>query len=236
MIIPVSRAVINAPDPRQAALDVREAINLSRTGFKPEPAISRREMLIIKLFEAGCVRFGSFTLASGKQSPIYFDLRRIGSFPDLFTEVVHAYLDVLSEKRFDLVAGVPYAALPLGGLIAWKLGTPLIYPRKEAKSHGTGQMVEGAFQPGQKAVLVEDVITSGGSILAAAEALRAAGLVVEDAVVLVDRKQGGDAAMAPHGIHVHAVTDIYEILTVLKSHGLIDSETEVSVKAYLQGL
>jgi len=181
------------------------------------------------------VKFGNFMLASGKQSPIYFDLRRIASYPDLFKEAVAACLKVLVELDFNLVAGVPYAALPMGGVIAWKLGKPLIYPRKEAKSHGTGLMIEGAFQKGQRVVMVEDVVTSGGSIMKAAETLRRDGLVVEDVAVLVDRKQGGCEALAQKGIHVHPVMDIFEIMTVLKSHQFIDDETVNSVKAYLQG-
>lgn len=235
MIIPVSRAVINAPDPRQAALEIRDAINVGRGAFKPKQPISSHEKLILKLFEAGCVKFGNFMLASGKQSPIYFDLRRIASYPDLFKEAVAACLKVLVELDFNLVAGVPYAALPMGGVIAWKLGKPLIYPRKEAKSHGTGLMIEGAFQKGQRVVMVEDVVTSGGSIMKAAETLRRDGLVVEDVAVLVDRKQGGCEALAQKGIHVHPVMDIFEIMTVLKSHQFIDDETVNSVKAYLQG-
>ncbi len=234
VIIPVSRAVINAPDPRQAALDLRESINAARANLNPRPPATRHEALIKKLFEHQCVKFGEFTLASGKQSPIYIDLRRVVSFPDLFKLVTEAYADKLKGQEFDLIAGVPYAALPLSAVIALKMGWPLIYPRKEAKGHGTGQKVEGAFLPGQKVLLLEDVITSGGSILTAAETLQAEGLKVSDAVVLVDRKQGGVEALAEKGISVHPVLDIYTIMDVIKSQDLIDSETYESVIAYLQ--
>ncbi len=234
MIIPVSRSVIYAADPHQAALDFRDAINAVRTGFTPITTPSDHERLILQLFEHGCVCFGSFTLASGRQSPIYIDLRRVISFPDLFKQATAAYLEILQTLQFDLVAGVPYAALPLSAVAAWKLGMPLIYPRKEAKTHGTGQMIEGAYQPGQIAVLMEDVITSGGSILTAAETLRSVDLRVDDVVVLVDRKQGGIASMAEHDLRVHPVLDIYEILDTLKAHALIDADTHASVTAYLQ--
>ena len=132
------------------------------------------------------------------------------------------------------MAGVPYAALPLGAVTAWKLGTPLIYPRKEAKSHGTGQNIEGTFRAGDKAILIEDVITSGGSILKAAETLRAAGLVVEDAVVIVDRKQGGVAAMAENDIRIHPVLNIFTIIDVLRAYDRIDSAKHTEVKKYLK--
>ncbi|PKO07079.1 MAG: orotate phosphoribosyltransferase [Chloroflexi bacterium HGW-Chloroflexi-3] len=235
MIIPVSRGVIYADNPRQAALNFRDAINAVRAGFIPSAALSDRERLIISLFEHGCVRFGNFTLASGKQSPIYIDIRRVISFPDLFKQAVAAYLKLLHTLQFDLVAGVPYAALPLSTVAAWKMTVPLIYPRKEAKAHGTGQMIEGAYMPGQCAVLMEDIITSGGSILTAAETLRSAGLHVDDVVVLVERKQGGAAALAEHGIKLHPVLNIYEVLDTLKAHGLIEADIYTNVIAYLQG-
>lgn len=237
MIIPVSRSVLNAEDPHQAALELRDAINAVRAtvASKPTPADAEKEKLILDLFESGCVKFGHFTLASGKQSPIYIDLRRVVSFPELFNTAATAYVNMLSRLDCDLVAGVPYAALPLGAVTAWKLGKPLIYSRKEAKTHGTGQNIEGAYQAGQRAVLIEDVITSGGSILAAAETLRAGGLVVEDVVVLVDREQGGAAALAQEGIRVHAVLNIYEVLQALKDRGFIDTDTHAGVTAYLQG-
>jgi len=237
MIIPVSRSVLNAEDPHQAALELRDAINAVRAtvASKPTQADAEKEKLILDLFESGCVKFGHFTLASGKQSPIYIDLRRVVSFPELFNTAATAYVNMLSRLDCDLVAGVPYAALPLGAVTAWKLGKPLIYSRKEAKTHGTGQNIEGAYQAGQRAVLIEDVITSGGSILAAAETLRAGGLVVEDVVVLVDRKQGGAAALAQEGIRVHAVLNIYEVLQALKDRGFIDTDTHSGVTAYLQG-
>ena len=142
-------------------------------------------------------------------------------------------MDLLRRLDYDLIAGVPYAALPVSGAIAWQMGQAMIYPRKEAKTHGTGRQIEGAFSPGQRAVLVEDVITSGGTILAAAETLRGAGLIVEEAVVAVDRKQGGVAALAEQGLHVHPVLDIYQIISVLKSSGRIDSATHKTLMEYL---
>ncbi len=233
MIIPVSRSVINAPDPHQAAFDLRDSINAFRQNVTPQIASNKQEALILKLFQYQCVKFGDFTLASGKSSPIYIDLRRVVSFPDLFNQAAAAYLALIKDLEFDLIAGVPYAALPLSAVIAWKMDWPLIYPRKEVKAHGTGRKIEGAYQPGQRVVLLEDVITSGGSILAAVNTLRAEELLVSDAVVLVDRKQGGVDVLLQQSIRVHPVLDIFAIMKVLKSHELIDNGIHNSVMTYL---
>jgi len=234
MIIPVSRGVMTAKNPRQAAEAIQQAINTVREAYSPAPVPTQKEALILELFAYGCVRFGEFTLASGKKSPIYIDLRRVISSSDLFRKVVAAYVGKLRHLDYDLVAGVPTAALPASAVIAWKLEKALIYPRKDPKSHGTARAIEGVFQSGQRAVMIEDVITSGGSILAAAEALRAGGLVVEDAVVAVDRKQGGVETMAQHGIRIHPVLDIFEMIAVLKAHGCIDAVTQADVLEYLE--
>jgi len=149
--------------------------------------------------------------------------------------VVDAYIDKLIGMEYDYLAGVPYAALPITAIAASKLKRPMVYPRKEIKEHGTAQAVEGVFQPGQSAVLLEDVITSGGSILTAAETLRAVGLDIHQAVVLVDREQGGKAALKDHGIQVSSVLTMQEILGRLYAQGKLDQTTYLEVRAYLAG-
>ena len=233
VIVPVSRGVIMAADPRQAALELRDRINQVRADVQPTAPRSFKENLISGLFEAGCVKFGNFTLASGKQSPIYVDLRRVVSYPNLFKMVAYAYSQIVKGLTFDRVAGVPYAALPTAAVVSWKLGRPMIYPRKEVKQHGTGQNIEGDFEAGQTAVMLEDVITSGGSIVKAADTMREAGLKVQDVVVLVNREQGGHDKMAEIDVRLHAVLTISEILMTLKDLALIDAETFETVKAYL---
>ncbi len=264
MIIPVSRSVLQAADPRAAAATLRDEINAIRRQVVEDtakkaalaatateslktlaslPAIEKAavqveeqpyQQLIHRLFQIGCVKFGQFTLASGKSSPVYLDLRRLVSFPDVLDLAVEAYIDQLVKLKYDTIAGVPYAALPIASIAASKMQQPMVYPRKEAKTHGTGQMVEGVFEPGQVAVMVEDVITSGGSIVTAAETLKGVGLQVTDAVVLVDREQGGLANLAEQGINAHAVLKFSEILLELKVAGLIDTETFTLVADYLK--
>ncbi|HNT77247.1 MAG TPA: orotidine-5'-phosphate decarboxylase [Anaerolineae bacterium] len=244
MIVPVSREVLYAADPRAAASELRDRISHQReailNGLNGLERIEKKSVssvksveLILKLYEAGCVKFGNFTLASGKQSPIYVDLRRVMSFPALFRQAAAAYAAIVRNLAFDCVAAVPYAALPVASAVALTLDRPLIYPRKEAKAHGTGQKVEGAFAPGQVVVAIEDVITTGGSILTALETLQDVGLTVRDVVVLVDREQGGGAALAEKGYRLHTVLTIHQILDTLHAEKRIDGETLARVKAYL---
>lgn len=242
MIIPVSRSVMNAADPRAAAAALRDEINQIRaevTSQKASGALAapaaRFKSLIEGLYEVGCVKFGNFTLASGKQSPVYLDLRRLVSFPEVLELAVEAYIDTLIKLDFDFLAGVPYAALPIAAIAASKMRRAMVYPRKEAKQHGTGQLVEGVFEPGQRAVMVEDVITSGGSLLTTRDALRGVGLVVDQAVVLVDREQGGVDALAAQGMTVHPVLRFSEILTVLHEEGKLDDAAFQMVNDYLKG-
>ena len=234
ILVPVSRAIIAAASPRKAAEALREQINTAVAEITPSPLDPFRA-LVNGLFSSGCVKFGSFTLASGQRSPVYLDLRRLVSYPDVLDMAVEAYIDRLISLDYDCLAGVPYAALPIAAIAASRLKRPMVYPRKEAKTHGTSQMVEGVFQQGQRALLLEDVITSGGSILTAAETLRAAGLTVRDAVVLVDREQGGVAALAAQGINARAVLSMRQILERLQAQDLIDQSTFLEVKQYLDG-
>jgi uridine monophosphate synthetase len=229
VIVPVSRAILYADDPRAVAQRLRDRINAHRADAT-DPQVA----LIQGLYEAGCLRFGEFTLASGKTSPIYVDLRRTISYPRVFEQVVEAYSRLLASLSFERLAPVPYAALPAGSAVALKEGHPLVYPRKEAKSHGTGRTVEGVFAAGQVTVPVEDVITSGGSLLRAIETLESAGLVVNDVVVLVDREQGGRARLQEHGYRLHAVLTLGQILDTLRDENIIDAQTYQKVKRYLE--
>jgi uridine monophosphate synthetase len=228
VIVPVSRGVLYADDPRAAAQQLCARINQARAA-----RTSQHRDLVRGLFEAGCVRFGSFTLASGQTSPVYVDLRRVISYPDLFQSVVAAYLEILRPLHYDRLAAVPYAALPAAAAAAMQMRRPMIYPRKASKDHGTGQAVEGAFESGQVVLVLEDVVTSGGSLLSAIGTLEGAGLEVRDVVVLVDREQGGRQRLTEQGYRLHAVLTLREILDVLRDEGDISTEVDDEVRAYL---
>ncbi|HXV99217.1 MAG TPA: orotate phosphoribosyltransferase, partial [Anaerolineae bacterium] len=230
-----------APNPRQATETLRDEINQARRNLRSSDATplaraSRPDHieLILQLYEMGCVQFGQFTLASGLPSPIYLDLRRITASPRLLQKAAQAYADALQPLTFDHLAAVPYAALTLGTATALASHSSLIYPRKEVKAYGTGKTIEGVFSAGDRVVVIEDLITSGGSILKAIETLTAAGLRVSDVVVLIDREQAGAKNLAEAGYRLHAVLSLSEILETLHQAGRISAEQVTTVKEYLR--
>lgn len=246
LIVPVSRSVIYADDVRAAARDLRAAINGVREAGSGErgagsgtdvapvfPSFPSSTLLILSLHDAGCVQFGEFTLASGRQSPVYLDLRRIAGDPALLRQAAAAYAALLEPVQFDRLAAVPYAALTIGTAVALATDRPLIYPRKEAKSYGTGQLVEGPFVSGERVAVIEDLVTSGGSVLRAVETLRGAGLQVVDVAVLIDREQGGPENLAAAGCRLHAALTMTQVVATLTEAGRLSAEQAATVMTYL---
>src|SRR5437588_5621301 len=195
---------------------------------KPDPSF------ILRLHEIGAVKFGEFTLKSGRVAPVYVDLRVLVSHPDVLRQAGEMLADRLSTLAFDRIAGIPYAGLPLGVAAALAGGHPLCYSRKEAKTYGTRNLIEGEHHPGERVVLIDDVITDGGAKLEGAAPFQAAGLIVEDILVLVDREQGGAALLAQRGLRLHACCTLREILAVLREAGKISDQVYESVMDYLQ--
>lgn len=185
------------------------------------------------LLDLGCVRFGEFTLKSGQTSPIYIDLRRLVARPRLLAEVAAAYADLLQPLDFDLLAALPYAALPIGTAVSLHGNWPLIYPRKEAKAYGTKAVIEGLYTAGQKAVVLDDLITTGGSKLEGIAKLTAAGLTVTNIVVLIDRQSGGADFMAQHGYRLHSVFTLPQLLDDWEARGAVDARHLEAVRRFL---
>jgi uridine monophosphate synthetase len=186
------------------------------------------------LFDSGCIQFGDFTLKSGLASPIYVDLRLLVSHPPLLREVARALAEAAHELEFDRIAAIPFAGLPIGVAMALEMELPLIYPRP-VKAHGLRRAIEGTFEPGETALVVDDLISRGGSKLEAIAPLEASGLVVRDVLVLIDREQGGAEELAEQGYRLHAVFRLPEILNALRESARITPAQHVEVMAYLQG-
>lgn len=171
--------------------------------------------LILDFFSIQAVKFGTFTLKSGMQSPIYLDLRVVISYPAILKRISNALSKVIEPLPFDLICGVPYTALPIATALSLERNIPMIMRRKEAKEYGTKKHVEGQFEKGQICLIIEDVITSGASILETVTPLKAEGLLVEDAVVVLNREQGGKEKLKENGIELHSLMSIFDLLKVL---------------------
>ena len=188
-----------------------------------EAAADPLESLIIDLFDIGCLLFGDYVQASGAVFNYYVDLRQIISDPNLFHRVLHAYAELLRGLDFDRIAGIPYGSLPTATGLSLQLHKPLIYPRKEVKAHGARRLIEGDFEEGDRVVVVDDILITGGSVLEGIAKLESSGLTVQDVVVFIDH--GGDhdrqarERLAEAGYRSHAVLDIERITRVLHAAG-----------------
>jgi uridine monophosphate synthetase len=191
------------------------------------------EAVIIALHDIGAVRFGHFKLHSGRQSPIYLDLRLLTSYPAVLRQVADVYATILQTIAFDLLAAMPLAGLPIGTAVSLKTDRPLIYPRQSSKSYGTGKQIEGTWSPGQKVVALDDLITSGDSLLQGIAVLEEAGLRIFDAVVLIDRQQGGRQILADGGYTLHSACTLSQMLATLESAGRITAQERGRVRQLL---
>lgn len=235
LLISASRSIATASDPLAEATRLRDAINAAREKFTPQPitASSDLESVARALAEAGCVKFGSFTLKSGKISPFYLDLRRLVSYPKYLNTVGAALANLLSKLPFDHIAAIPYAALPIGVSASLQSGRSLIYPRREAKAYGTGVNIEGVFNAGDTAVLLDDLATTGETKIEAIDRLKSADLVVKDIVVVIDREQGAADMLGQSGYNFHALVTLNQLLPVWEQQGYLSAEHHTEIKRYL---
>ncbi len=176
----------------------------------------------------GALQFGAFKLTSGRMSPYYIDLRIVPSFPDAFQKICDFYVGFIrkevGEKNFDRIVGIPVAGIPFAALIAYNSRKPFLYTRKGVHLHGRQKRIEGILAPGDRVLLIDDLITTGLSLNKAAKAITAEGGVVNEAVVLIDRQEGGKEKLEKDGIKLHAMLDISEIVNTLCEIGTIDEE------------
>ncbi|RMZ57935.1 orotate phosphoribosyltransferase [Chryseobacterium nematophagum] len=195
---------------------------------------SKKEFFL-ECYKLGIIKFGRFTLKSGIESPFYVDLRPLASDPKILKNLANYLLEMLPLDNFDLICGVPYAALPMATAMSLESYIPLIIKRKEAKSYGTKKLIEGIYQKGQNCLLVEDVITSGKSLVETISEVEQEDIKVSDIVVVLDREQGGKQLLESKGYRVHTLFNISEVCDILQENGELTENEVKRIHDFLQG-
>lgn len=174
------------------------------------------------------IRFGDFTLASGKKSPYYVDLRLVPSYPHQFRKMVKYLQDEIIKDtgldKFDSLVSVPTGGLVIASALAIKIVKPLIYVRSKPKDYGTSKSIEGKIWEGLKAVMIDDVATTGGSVVNGIKSLTEAKIKVEDAYVIVNRMEGAEEALKEQGVTLHSITNVMQITKSLHEQNLVGDD------------
>ena len=160
------------------------------------------------LKELKVVQTGEFILASGKKSNYFVNIKRASTNPKVLKEIGKAIAPHVGEAK---IAGMALGAIPLAVAVALETGRPFVMVRREAKDHGTKELIEGDVAPGEKFIIVEDVATTGGSTLKVVSALRAKGANVSKAVVVVDREEGATAMLEEHGVELVSLFTVKDL-------------------------
>lgn len=171
------------------------------------------------LYKIGAINFGAFKLTSGKVSPYYVDLRIVPSFPDVFNKICGFYYHIITssvgEENFDRIAGIPVTGIPFASVVASNLNKPFLYVRKDVRLHGRERRVEGILMPGDRVLLLDDLITTGKSLSAAARIVSSEGGLVDAVVVLIDREENGEENLSEEGISLHYLLKMSEAARIL---------------------
>lgn len=197
------------------------------------------EELAMVLVKVRALQVGTFTLASGKLSSYYVDLRTVPSFPGAYRYVVDAYIALIKNAvgvaKFDAIAGIPTAGLAFSSPVALELGKPMIYVRKEEKDYGRKRRIEGSISPGSRVLVMDDLITTGHSILGAIDAIKEEGGEVKHVAVLIDRMEGGKSNLRKAGLTLHSMTDVLELVRILHERDEITEEEMKAIRAQVSG-
>jgi orotidine 5'-phosphate decarboxylase subfamily 1/orotate phosphoribosyltransferase len=233
----VGRAIYNATKPNEAAKEISTKI-WNKYSTRPQDTltpINHLRPFVLDLVRIGAIAFGDFTLTSGKKSPYYVDLRLLPSYPAVFREAIFEATKHAKKHTGDYqcIAGIPTAGISFGTLFSQFTNKPLIYVRKEKKAVGMQKQIEGVFEKGHKALLIDDVISYGGSLLKAIHSIRESGGKVEEAIVLIDRQQGGIQNLANEGVKVHPVITITDIVNILRNNNHLTKDHADTILKYV---
>ena len=159
-------------------------------------------MLKDSLIDCGAIKFGHFTLTSGKESNYYVDIKQASTNPKVLQEIAEEMAKLAKDNEFELIAGMELGAVPLAVALALETKLPYVIIRKEKPTHGTGKQYVGNLKPGQRVLVVEDVATTGGSVVKALDVLRGEGLTIDKVLVVVDREEGAQEKLKDYDVEL----------------------------------
>ena len=192
----------------------------------------------ILLIKNNAIKFGDYILASGKKSPYYIDLRQTISSPTTMDWIANSLtriiLNEIGKNRIDKILGVPTAGVPFATVVSQKLGIPLIYYRQARKEHGVRKKVEGLLERNDRVLIIDDLITTGESVIETTEVIRDQGGVVNELVVLLDREQGGQQRLRATRIEPHVLFKISDAMIWLHKVGLIEDKIFETLIKYIE--
>ena len=196
----------------------------------------RKKDFIRGLYEIGAVKFGKFRLKSGIESPFYLDLRKVISHPQLHSLMCELLTERAAGLEFDSVLGIPYTALPSAALIAEKLKKPLFMLRKEVKTYGAGGKLVGDPELKGRCLIVDDLVTTGGSKFETADELKTEGFEVSDILVVIDRSADAAAELSGKGLVLHSLISLDNVVSLLEDEGCLSTETVAAIRDFTSGL
>jgi orotate phosphoribosyltransferase len=216
---------------------ILELEEIERRVWEEEKLFLMKQVGIL-LIKNNAIKFGDYILASGKKSPYYIDLRQTISSPITMdwigNSLTRIILNEIGREKIDKILGVPTAGVPFATVVSQKLTIPLIYYRQARKEHGVRKKVEGTLERNDRVLIVDDLITTGESVIEAAEVVRDQGGVVNELVVLLDREQGGPQRLRSFRIEPHVLFNISDAIAWLNHVGLIKDEVYRTVKQYIE--
>jgi len=190
------------------------------------------------LMQKEIIKFGDFTLASGKKSSYYVDLRLVPSYPHQFRTMVKKLQNNIAEDigldSFDSLVSVPTGGLIIASALAIETVKPLIYVRSKPKDYGTTKSIEGQIHKGMRVVMIDDVATTGGSVVNAIKSLKDANITIEDAYVIVNRMEGADEALKELGVKLHSLANVMQITQALHEQKFIEDDILEKVRKQIE--
>ncbi|MDQ2686135.1 MAG: orotate phosphoribosyltransferase [Thermoproteota archaeon] len=189
--------------------------------------------LVTFLFDNRAIRIGNYILSSGRSSHFYIDLRILQSYPVYFRKTITLLKNIVLSRigldEFDCICSIPTSGTIFGSSLAYELFKPHIYVRKDAKNYGTQKKIEGEIKPGSRVLFIEDVVTSGNSLLSALKTISEQSST-NRAVVIIDRQQGAAENFKKHNLQIDSVISVVDAVEVLKNNNRISNDDYDSIR------